>query len=58
MRFLLPLCLAASLAAQPAYDLLLKNGTVIDPKNNINARRDVAIAGGAGCAGTRTLHDD
>ena len=46
MRFLLPLCLAASLAAQPAYDLLLKNGTVIDPKNNINARRDVAIAGG------------
>ncbi len=46
MRFLLTLCFAASLAAQPAYDLLLKNGTVIDPKNNINARRDVAISGG------------
>jgi dihydroorotase len=46
MRFLLPFALAATLSAQPAYDLLLKNGTVIDPKNNINARRDVAIAGG------------
>ena len=37
--------LACAAVAQPAYDLLLKNGTLIDPKNNINARRDVAIAG-------------
>ncbi len=36
---------AASAAAQP-YDLLLKGGHVIDPKNAINDRRDVAIAAG------------
>ncbi len=35
-----------SATAQPQYDVLLKNGTVIDPKNNINERRDVAIANG------------
>lgn len=28
------------------YDLLLKGGTVIDPKNNLNELSDVAIAGG------------
>lgn len=28
------------------YDLLLKNGQVIDPANNINTQMDVAIAGG------------
>ncbi len=28
------------------YDLLLKNGHVIDPKNNINAKMDVAIKDG------------
>jgi dihydroorotase len=36
--------------SQPAtsakYDLLLRGGTVIDARNNINAVRDVAIAGG------------
>src|SRR4051812_41060470 len=32
--------------AQPRYDLLLKNGHVIDPKNNIDRVADVAIAGG------------
>ncbi len=32
--------------AQPKYDLVIKNGHVIDPKNNINEKRDVAIAGG------------
>jgi dihydroorotase len=31
---------------QERYDLLLKGGHVIDPKNNISAVRDVAIAGG------------
>ncbi len=41
------LCLLAlPLAAQPKYDVVLKNGHVIDPKNNINEKRDVAIAGG------------
>ncbi len=33
-------------AQAPVYDLLLKGGHVIDGKNNINAIRDVAIAGG------------
>src|SRR5260370_22697470 len=34
-------------AAQPAYDLLLQGGHVIDPKNGISAVRDVAIKDGA-----------
>lgn len=29
----------------PQYDLLLKNGHVIDPKNNIDSKMDVAISG-------------
>ena len=33
-------------SAQPKYDLLLKNGHVIDPKNNIDEARDVAISKG------------
>jgi dihydroorotase len=33
-------------AQQEKYDLLLKGGHVIDPKNGISAVRDVAIAGG------------
>jgi dihydroorotase len=28
------------------YDLLIKNGHIIDPKNHINAKKDVAIAAG------------
>ena len=28
------------------YDLLIKNGHVIDPKNNVNGRKDIAIVGG------------
>ena len=30
----------------PRYDLLLKGGHVIDPKNKISGRRDVAIKDG------------
>ncbi len=38
---------AATLSAQTAeYDLILRGGHVIDPRNNISAVRDVAIAGG------------
>src|SRR3989475_13034368 len=33
-------------AAQQKYDLLLKGGHVIDPRNKISAVRDVAIANG------------
>ncbi len=40
---LLALALAAAAAAQTQYDLLLRGGHVIDPKNKINAVRDVAI---------------
>ncbi len=41
------LTLASALLGQAAhYDLLLKGGHVIDPKNNIDGPRDVAIAGG------------
>lgn len=42
MRLLLLLAAACSLAAQP-YDLLLRGGHVIDPKNNVDGVRDVAI---------------
>lgn len=38
--------MAIAAAAQPAYDLLLKGGHVIDPKNGVSAVRDVAVAGG------------
>ncbi|MFN7919916.1 MAG: amidohydrolase/deacetylase family metallohydrolase [Bryobacteraceae bacterium] len=41
----LALVIAASAAAQP-YDLLLEGGHVIDPKNGVNGRMDVAIAAG------------
>jgi dihydroorotase len=44
---LLLLALAASArAAEPKYDLLLRGGHVIDPKNGVSAVRDVAIAAG------------
>jgi dihydroorotase len=43
----LTLLAATVLAAQdPTYDLLLKGGHVIDPKNDISQVMDVAIAGG------------
>jgi dihydroorotase len=45
-RWLLILALiAAPACAQPIYDLLLKNGHVIDPKNNLNGRFDIAVIG-------------
>ena len=46
MRLLWTIALALPLAAQPAYDLLLKNGHLIDPKNRISGKRDIAIQGG------------
>lgn len=53
---LLPFLLFASLAAaQPQYDLLLKGGTVIDPKNNVNAVRDVAVKDGRIAAVTANI---
>jgi dihydroorotase len=38
--------IACTLGGQPRYDLLLKGGHVIDPKNGIDGPMDVAIAGG------------
>jgi dihydroorotase len=46
MRLLFLLALCSASWGQPAYDLLLKGGHVIDPKNRINAPRDVAIKDG------------
>src|SRR2546422_2591932 len=43
---LLLLVFAGSARAQSKYDLLLRGGHVIDPKNGISAVRDLAIAGG------------
>jgi dihydroorotase len=34
------------LAAQPAYDLVLKGGHVVDPKNNLSGEMDVAVTAG------------
>jgi dihydroorotase len=39
-------CTILLFAQTPQYDLLLKGGHVIDPKNNVNAVRDVAIRDG------------
>ncbi len=40
------LCVAGVISAQPAYELVLRGGHVIDPKNKISGVMDVAIAGG------------
>ncbi|MCS7023282.1 MAG: amidohydrolase/deacetylase family metallohydrolase [Bryobacteraceae bacterium] len=40
------LLLSSLLSAQTRFDLLLKGGHVIDPKNGVNGRRDVAIRDG------------
>jgi dihydroorotase len=45
MRVLLGLLLAGAAFAQADYDILLKGGHVIDPKNKISAVRDVALVG-------------
>jgi dihydroorotase len=45
LRCLLALCLAAPSWAQQ-YDLVLRGGHVIDPKNGIDARMDVAVRDG------------
>src|SRR5204862_564060 len=48
---------AALVPAQPAYDLMLKGGHVIDPKNGISAVRDVAIKDGRIAAVAARLAD-
>ncbi|MBI4908002.1 MAG: amidohydrolase/deacetylase family metallohydrolase [Acidobacteria bacterium] len=46
MRTICLLLWAVLLPAQPSYDIVLKGGHVIDPKNRISAVRDVAIKDG------------
>ena len=46
LKALLVVSFIITVNAQPRYDVLLKNGHVIDPKNQINERRDIAIASG------------
>lgn len=45
---LLAVSTAAGAAAQPApeYDLLIKGGRVVDPKNGLDTVRDVAVKDG------------
>jgi dihydroorotase len=45
-RFCLLLVSFVALQAQPAFDIVLKGGHVIDPKNKISRVLDVAISGG------------
>ena len=46
MNSLIVILMALLVSPEPKYDLLLKGGRLIDPKNQINAVGDVAIAGG------------
>ena len=46
---------AAVLYAQAPYDLLIKGGHVIDPKNNIDGPMDVAVAAGKIAAVARDI---
>ncbi len=46
LGILVAFTLQAQTAPPPLYDLLLRNGHVIDPKNNLSAVRDVAILDG------------
>lgn len=43
---LILLCLCTLVVQAQQYDLLIKNGRVIDPKNNIDTKTDVAITEG------------
>lgn len=45
-RLAIALLLAATSAFGQDIDLLLKNGHVLDPRNGINAKMDVAVTGG------------
>ncbi len=45
MRALALFLLTEALGAQPVYDLLLKNGRVLDAANHRNSRMDIAVIG-------------
>ncbi|MEY3436386.1 MAG: amidohydrolase/deacetylase family metallohydrolase [Sphingobacteriales bacterium] len=46
LSFTLFILLQVGFAQTYTYDMLIKGGTVIDPKNNINATRDIAVKDG------------
>jgi dihydroorotase len=46
MRFCLTLLALAATALAQQHDLLLKGGRLIDPKNNIDTRMDLAVRAG------------
>ena len=41
------------LSSAQKYDIVIKGGHVIDPKNNIDAIMDVAISDGKNCSGCK-----
>ena len=43
---LLILCLTAGIVKSQTYDIVIKDGHLIDPKNNIDGIMDIAISGG------------
>ncbi len=55
MRILALMIAVSGAAAAQQYDLLLKGGHVIDPANNINEPRDVAVAEGKIAAVARNI---
>ncbi len=54
-KIAIALLVPALCQAQPAYDLILKGGRVIDPKNGIDAVMDVGVRGGKIAAVARRL---
>ena len=46
LALVLSVCSVAARAQTPSFDLLIKGGHVIDPRNNIDGPMDVGIAGG------------
>jgi len=58
MKPALLLLFSAGAWAQPAWDVLLTGGHVIDPRNRVNARMDVAISGGKIAAVGQQLPSD
>lgn len=46
IALLIFVALISSVTPQPKYDLLIRGGHVIDPRNGINEIRDVTVANG------------
>lgn len=55
ITLLILIVLISSVTPQPKYDLLIRGGHVIDPKNGINEVRDVAVSKGLIAAVARNI---